>query len=315
MSFNKAIRDILVCTGLLGVALNASAYDLPQLNFGGTSFLDGGPPAGAGLYIGQYFQYYTGRLKDGSGRPLPLPKQDIDTFASLTQFLYVSPSKLNDTASWGINANVPVLLSAHTDDGLNGQALRTKAGLGDVQIGPFVQFDAIMGPNGPRFMHRFELDVFVPVGEYDRTKAVNPGSNFWSIDPYWAGTLWLTPRWTFSWRLHYLWNARNSSPSASYGNVQSTQAGQAVHANFATEYAVTEKLRLGLNGYWLQQISDTKVNDQDNPGSRERVWALGPGGVYSFSKEDHIFLNAYSEFSVRNRPKGTRIWARYVHHF
>ena len=62
------------------------------------------------------------------------------------------------------------------------------------------------------------------------------------------------------------------------------QAGQAIHANFATDYAITEQFRLGLNGYWLKQVTDTEVDGEKVKGRREQVWAIGPGAMYSFSK-------------------------------
>ncbi|HDV0594402.1 TPA: transporter, partial [Acinetobacter baumannii] len=50
-------------------------------------------------------------------------------------------------------------------------------------------------------------------------------------------------------------------------------------------------------------------------GRREQVWAIGPGAMYSFSKNDHLVANAYFEQDTENRPEGTRLQVRYVHHF
>jgi anthranilate 1,2-dioxygenase (deaminating, decarboxylating) large subunit len=66
-------------------------------------------------------------------------------------------------------------------------------------------------------------------------------------------------------------------------------------------------------GRQAQQIEDTKVNGEYVSGTHERVRALGPGAVYSFSKEDDVFANLYSEFGAENRPEGTKLIFRFVH--
>jgi anthranilate 1,2-dioxygenase (deaminating, decarboxylating) large subunit len=173
-----------------------------------------------------------------------------------------------------------------------------------------------MGKNGPIFMHRIELQLILPTGKYDANKELNPGSNFFSFNPYWSGTLFITPRWTLSTRLHYLWNAENDDPNRGFGAAADTQAGQAFHANFASAYEVVPKmLSIGINGYYLKQISDTKVNGNSVPDRREQVLGIGPGALFSFSQDSHLFFNLYFESRAENRPEGTRSVLRFVYHF
>jgi hypothetical protein len=293
-------RVVLACFALLAMVSAAQAFDQPAVNLGATSFLDGGPPAGPGNYFSQYFQYYhADTFRNGP------PGAKVEALVSLSQLIHQSEQELFLGGKWGMNLMVPLV-------SLDSRVLPDNgAGLGDVVVGPFLQWDPIMGANGPLFMQRIELQMILPTGRYDQDKALNPGSNFFSFNPYWAGTLFFTPDLTASWRLHYLWNDENDE---AFGG-GSRQAGQAVHANFAAAWALLPNtLRVGLNGYWLRQITASEVNGAKVDG-RERVLALGPGLLWHISRDSHLFLNAYFESEARLRPEGERFTLRFVHHF
>jgi anthranilate 1,2-dioxygenase (deaminating, decarboxylating) large subunit len=169
-----------------------------------------------------------------------------------------------------------------------------------------------MGKNGPLFMHRIELQTIIPTGKYAEDKALNPGSNFWSFNPYWAATLFVAPKLTASWRIHYLWNGENDDP---FGGAADSQAGQAIHGNYVLAYElIPQQLRVGINGYYFKQISDSEVNGHDVNG-REKVFAVGPGIVWHIDPDNHLFFNAYFESSAAYRPEGERYNIRFVHHF
>lgn len=308
-----ALLAATLCPGL------ASAFDQPAVNMGGTSFFDGAPlPGGPGFYFVEYLSYTKAtKLVDNNGNRMGFPStQDISVFAPTSQLIFVPQGAKFGNKQLGFQVLVPWVARAKVDDGANNAILRGNTGIGDISAGVSVQYDPIMGKQGPLYAQRFELQFILPTGAYDRNATVNPGSNFWSFDPYWAGTLWASPNLSFSWRLHYLWNARNNSPSAAFGNnVTSTQAGQAVHANFAAEYVLNPTWTVGASGYWLQQISDTQVNGADVSGRRERVVGLGPAAMMRLSDRDLLFFNVYQEFAVRNRAENSKIQIRYDHHF
>ena len=303
------MKRIVLALSLLAVAMVALpeigwSYGQPTVNLGSTSFLDGGPPAGPGLYFQQYLQYYTtDNFVDGP------PDAELGVLASVTQLVYQSNQALLFGGKWGLNVMLPF---AEFDLDNAPPGMKTNSGMGDLVIGPHLQWDPIIGDNGPLFMHRIELTMILPTGDYDDDVAINAGYNHFSFNPYWAATAFLTPQWTVSWRLHYLWNDRNEDPG---GGADDFQAGQAVHANFATDYEVLPKqLRLGINGYWFKQVTDNEVNGDDVDG-REKVFGIGPGLVWHFNQDQHLFLNAYKESGAEHRTEGERVTLRYVHHF
>ncbi len=310
----RIVNVILTLLLLAVIPGSAAAYDQPAVNLGFTSFVDGGPPAGPGFYFTQYLQYYTAdQLNDGDGNAFPFPDPDLEVWVSLSQGIYQSDQELFLGGKWGLDLIVPVV-----DLGISYSApgpfpQDNGSGLGDVLIGPFIQWDPVMKNGRPLFMHRIELQMIFPTGKYDENRSLNPGSNFFSFNPYWAGTLFMTPNWTATTRIHYLWNSENSD---AFGNAGKSTAGQAIHMNFATAYAVIPNiLRLGINGYYLKQITDTEVDGQDVENSKEEVFAAGPGALWSFSQNNHLFFNAYFETSAENRSEGQRYTLRFVHHF
>ena len=289
----------------------------PSVNTGFTSFLDGGPPAGPGFYYQQYLQYYTGDdFMNANGDEMNLPgAHELNVWVSLNQFLYQSDQPILFGGKWGIDVIVPVgSIDANTAPlGWNGNG----SGLGDLLVGPFIQWDPVMGENGPIFMHRIELQNILPTGEYTNDDVFNLGSNFYSFNPYWACTLFITPEWTASARIHYLWNDENDDPvDPFFPKADTTQVGDGIHINFASAYEVIKnKLRVGVNGYYVKQLSASEVDGVEIPNGKSEVLGIGPGAVLHLSQDDHIFVNLYFETEGENTIEGTKLILRWTHHF
>ncbi len=298
------------------------AYDLPPLNLGLTSYLDAYtiPP---GFHSHLYLAYYdSDRLTENNGDTVRLPtlgglrRAEVDGWITVLQGVYQSDRELIFGSQWGITAVLP-FTSLDLSPG-NSPAIREDAsGVGDLLIGPYLQFSALNGPGGPRLMQRVELSVIFPTGQYDNDYDINPGSNFLSLNPYWSGTFIINEAWTASWRLHYLWNAENDDPSPrAFPGADDVQAGQAVHLNFATSFSVIpNRLRLGINGYYLKQISDTEVDGVDAPGRREQVFGIGPGAVLFLSPKSFLVFTSYFESHAENRTEGFKAVLRFTHSF
>lgn len=309
--------------GLAAFCSGVHAYELPSINLGLTTFVDGAPPPGGpGLYLMSYLQPYSAdHFKDQRSNDLPFPKSEVRVVPWVNQFVYHSDVTVLNAQLGGMLL-LPAVMSASLADGAGGAILgETKTGMGDPVVGAYLQWLPIMGEQGPVFSHRVELDVTLPMGAYDKSKGLNPGANHTSIEAYWSGTWWVTPKVTASSRFFYLWNGKNSDPLAtrfaSHGIAEANdyQAGQAVHANLALDYQLTPQWRVGLAGYWLQQTTETKVNGEALSGSKEHVVGIGPGAMFSFSAKDHLVVNHYTEMAARNRTEGQRVTLRYIHQF
>lgn len=292
-------------TGILG-------YGLPKINLGGSSFLDGGPLR---QIPGYYFQwitqdYDTHKFLDNNGDSLcgnVCPH--FNEWANSFQLIYLSQTNVLGLGNFGWDVTLPFVFHSKIQPNLLG-ITTSGGGVGDLALGAYIQAQPIFRGDRPLYVHRFEFVASFPTGEDKRPLLnINPGNGVFYINPYWAATLYFTPRFSFTWRLHYLWVSEHHKIHF--------KAGDAIHANFTLEYALRPRFYLGLNGYFLEQIKDNRLFGIDIPDSRERVLALGGGFLYALKRRFAALIigNLYFETLVRNRIKGMKFVFRYYRHF
>lgn len=286
--------------------VNAGPVSLPPVNLGQTSFEDG--VANPGWFFEETMEYYhAGQFNDSGGAKVP-GQNDLTTAAAITHLAYFSTYKLLG-GYIGAEALVP-LVDANLDASF--QPHNHEQGLGDLIISPFMLQWNDGKLFGTPFFQRFDVDLVVPTGKYNSDRALNIGNNIVSVNPYYAFTVFPNSKLELSARLHYLWNSQNDSPYEGL-HAGSIQPGQAFHANVAASYELLKRLRFGISGYALQQLTDDKINGNNIANSEERVFGIGPGLSYNQDNSRDklwITLNSYFETGVENRPQGIEVVLR-----
>jgi anthranilate 1,2-dioxygenase (deaminating, decarboxylating) large subunit len=313
----KTITIPLLAALLFSVAGTPSfAFNQPPLNLGLTDILDGALP-GPGTYFTEYIQaYQSDGFKDHDGNTIPGDPQ-VATVLSMNQFVHVYKHKF---LGGHLGADVLLPVVAISGSGSVGPPGPTSppvstnpAVLGDLVVGPFLQwFDTKL--LGRPFFQRLELDFILPTGQYDRKYLINPGSNLWSIEPYYAFTWFLTPELSTSWRIHYTYNTKNDDPFAPPG-VTSVKPGQAFHFNYSFEYEFFKNFRGAVAGYYLKQITEDETNGVKGNGTKEQVFAVGPAVSWAASPNFFLGLKTQWESSAENRPEGNRTTFRMTYKF
>ncbi|MGE5247450.1 MAG: transporter [Verrucomicrobiota bacterium] len=300
-----------LATGLAGTP--ARAFNQPPFNLGLTDILDGALP-GPGTYFTEYIQaYQADEFKDSSGNSIP-GDPNVANVLAMNQFVHVYQQKVLG-GNIGIDVLLPVVaISGSGTVGAPGPDVSTNpAVLGDLLVGPFLQwFDTKL--LGRPFLHRLELDVTMPTGQYDSKYLINPGSNLWTIEPYYAFTWFLTPQFSTSWRIHYAYSTKNDDPFAALG-ADDIQPGQVFHFNYSFEYEIFKNFRGAVAGYYLKQLSDDKVNGDSVSDTKEQVFAIGPAVHWIFSPNFSMGLKTAWETSTENRPQGNRTTLRMTYKF
>ncbi|HBO5845099.1 TPA: phenol degradation protein meta [Pseudomonas aeruginosa] len=177
----------------------------------------------------------------------------------------------------------------------------SRGGLGDIVLhGLYVGYKK---PETGLFSF-LALDFALPTGSFSENRIANNGLNTYGFMPNVNLTWFPLPRTELSATLGYEINSPNRETNYHSGNV--------AFLDWVAGYSVLPNLQIGLQGYALRQTTDDKLNGEIvGEGFRGQVFAIGPQVRYNFSREAGIILKWQSEFNVRNRPEGDKLWVQF----
>lgn len=313
----KRLVVVALALTLVCMAAPAQATNQPLgINLGFTNFLDGASP-GPGWYWTEYLQIIDSSHIVGPDQNKLFRNANLTAVVNLNQVIYQS-DKMFLGGNPGIDVIIP-LVAIDVDKATGPFPLTAEDGVGDILVGPFIQWGPHMLFDRP-FFHRFEFQVTAPTGENDNGNILNPGADVWTINPYYAFTYFITPKLSTSWRIHYLWSSENDDAIDDIIPGMDIQAGTAIHFNYAVAYQFTDTVRLGVAGYYLKQLEDDDFSGFVPPGvsdddTEEEVFSIGPGMVWHINK-DLTFMSALNfEAEAENRPEGFRATMRLIWKF
>jgi len=239
----------------------------PSLNWGNTTVMDAPIPP-PGLYLSNYMVYYTAnKLMDGDGDKIK-GDYDIDVLVYTPQLIYVAKSKIAGL-SWGWQALLPII--NYSADGyfdtpggpFSISDFENNDVLADLCFGPYIGGVVPFGPNS-RLHWFFDFDIYAPIGSYDKKKALNPGYNAWTLEPFLALTLQLPYGINIGTRQHFTYNFKNDDYVLD-GVEGEMKGGMLYHFNYdimKTVDFISPRLQVGLAGYYGTASSSTKMNSR-----------------------------------------------------
>ncbi|MFV3014354.1 transporter [Pseudomonas sp. KHB2.9] len=248
-----------------------------------------------------YYNHYESTKLDISSLGGKVPNVKITSDAIIPRLDYLSPIHVLG-GRLGAYIAQPYMKQQVAVFGLSDQ----RESMGDTTFAPIVLWD--MGKN---LTLGAAVEITVPTGEYDASRLANTSNNFYTYKPLLSVTWLPTERTELSVKTTYSFNKKN--PDTEY------LSGQIFHFDYSASYRVTDDLRLGLNGYFLQQTTDDKqygetvrdiFGEPVTDGVRGRVAAVGPALYFTFLKYASAEVRWEKEFDVENRAQGDMLWAK-----
>ena len=261
------------------------------------------PPPGSDNLAIAIVSYRFDTSRDNNGNKTPSP--DIKALVGTLRWIHMFENGLFG-GSTGFNVAVT---GAHMDasGALPHNQSFTKAGDPSLELMQGWMFD--------QFAIRARLGMYMPIGAYDRNKAVNFGKDFWSFHGQLGGTAWFDQARTFA------FTAIGTYETNTYMDSFKVRPGDTFTLEGGPSYAVNEYVSLAVSCWAAWQVTKDRGSEKGYelpfmPDSgKHRVYGVGPYARFMlpFIKPGtHLTLTWWHEFKTRNRSEGDYIFSEFV---
>lgn len=167
--------------------------------------------------------------------------------------------------------------------------------LSDIVVSPL-----IIGWHSGNFHWNVAATAWLPAGDYDKTRLVSTGKNFLSVAPQFGAT-YFDPNagWEVSATSIYIVSYENTATHYHSGDV--------VQFDFAAGKTIAPQFKLGVVGYYLQQVTPDSGIGAILGDRKLRVAGAGPAASFSFSLNNvpmTLLAKYHREFSAQNTTQG-----------
>jgi hypothetical protein len=267
-------------------------------------------PAAPGLSMDA--TYYSAAVTSDSTTSFTRGGRIQTGLSTRSNYLSLTPSYAFDTAVFGGQLEVGVTVLAgnysSTMSGMpSGTALSGAASDSMTAFGDLFPLAALKWAQGN---HNFMIYTAanVPVGNYDAKRQASVGLGYWTIDGGGGYTYYdQGAGHEFSAVLGFTYNFMN--PYTAY------QSGVDMHLELSASQYVTERLSIGLAGYFYNQITPDSGAGATLGAFISRVAGVGPQLGYNFSlggRSASLSARGYYEFSAQNRAQGWNTWLTFT---
>jgi hypothetical protein len=168
-------------------------------------------------------------------------------------------------------------------------------GFNDIVATPF-----IVGWHAGYLHWNVSTSVWIPAGSFDKNRTANTGKNVWGLSPQFGATYFNTKTgWEVSGAAIYVISSTNTDTNY--------RSGDMAHFDFAFGKALSPQFKLGLVGYYAQQLTADSGTGAILGARKLRIAGVGPGVTYSFMLNEvavNLVAKYYREFDAQNTTQG-----------